>query len=82
MIGALPVWWRMRRWPPARAALVALNSAVVGLLAAALVQASIHAVRGWADAGAVALGCLALAAGLPPWLLVLAAAGLGWAAGA
>lgn len=82
VIGALPVWSRMRRWPPARAALVALNSAVVGLLAAALVQASIHAVRGWADAGAVALGCLALAAGLPPWLLVLAAAGLGWAAGA
>lgn len=79
VLGAMPFWERLRQVKLARAALVGANAAVVGLLFAALYQPI------WTSAvtGALPLA-LALAAftairfwKVPPWLVVIASAGLG-----
>lgn len=77
--GALPFWEAWRAHPVARSALAGVNAAVVGLLLAALYQPVwTSAIRGVHE---VVLALLAWAALMfwrfPPWLVVLACAGLG-----
>ncbi len=79
--GALPFWQEVRRQPGAQAALRGANATVVGVLLAALYQPV------WTS-GIVGMRSLALAVvifaalqmwKLPPWVVVIAAAGLGQA---
>ena len=76
VIGVLPVWDRLRtvRW--VRFALMGVNAAVVGLLAAAFyAPLCAHALHNAADvAFAVAALALLTALRLPPWLVVAIAA--------
>ena len=79
VLGAMPFWNHLRKVHLARAALLGANAAVVGLLFAALY----HPIWTSAVTGAIPLA-LALAAftairfwKVPPWLVVLASAGLG-----
>lgn len=79
--GALPFWQALRHRPGAQAALRGANAAVVGVLLAAFYQpvwtSGITSLRTAALALA-ALGALQVWR-LPPWAVVLAAAGLGQA---
>ena len=83
IIGALPFWEHLRRNKRAQAALIGVNAAVVGLLLAALYQPV------WTSAIVkpqdFALALLALVAlmfwKLPPWLVVISCAGIGWVLG-
>ena len=79
--GALPFWQEVRRRPGAQAALRGANATVVGVLLAALYQPV------WTS-GIIGMRSLALAVAvfatlqvwkLPPWIAVIAAAGLGQA---
>ena len=81
VIGILPFWDQLRHNLRMQAALAGVNAAVVGLLLAALYQPMwTTAIRGPGD---FALALAALVAlvfwKLPPWLVVVAAAGIGWA---
>ena len=73
----------MRGWPGARSALVGVNAAVVGLLAAALVTPVITTtIVTPLDAAVAAVGAVALVVGrVPPWAVVAAAAAIGQLAG-
>ncbi|MBZ5735043.1 chromate efflux transporter [Nocardioides sp. TRM66260-LWL] len=79
VLGALPFWQRLRTSAPARSALMGVNAAVVGLLAAALYDPVLsEGVTSWRAA------LLALAAYLvlerlrcPPWGVVVGAALVG-----
>lgn len=80
VIGVLPFWEQLRHNLRVQAALAGINAAVVGLLLAALYQPIwSSAIRGPAD---FALALAALVAltfwKLPPWLVVPAAAAIGW----
>ncbi|MFT2721854.1 chromate efflux transporter [Deinococcus sp. A31D244] len=82
MVGALPHWAALAARPAARAALAGVNAGVVGLLLAALYDPVFtSAVRGPRD---LALALLAYATLIvlrwPAWAVVLACAGVGWAA--
>ena len=82
VVGALPFWAQLRHSPRTQAALAGINAAVVGLLLAALYQPVwSSAIKSSQD---FALGLVALIAlvfwKLPPWLVVLATAALGWLA--
>jgi chromate transporter len=79
VVGSLPFWDALRARPSFQAALRGINAAVVGLLLAALYDPVwTSAVRGPADFAfaLVALGLLAFWR-VPPWLVVLLAAGGG-----
>jgi chromate transporter len=73
LIGALPFWDALRRWPVVQSALRGVNAAVVGLLLAALYNpvwtSAIFAPADFAI-GIVAFLLLALWA-VPPWLVVV-----------
>jgi chromate transporter len=73
VVGVLPFWDRLKRWPQARGALSGVNAVVVGLLAAALWNPVLtSAVRRPADWALVAAAYVFLAvARLPPWLVVV-----------
>lgn len=80
VVGALPHWERLRRDPRARAALLGVNAAVVGLLLAALYQpvwtSAIHQPE---DFGLALVALVALMFWkLPPWLVVLGSGAAGW----
>jgi len=79
--GALPFWHGLRAQAKARAALMGLNAAVVGLLLAALFTPVLSsAILQPLDIAFVALALVALMhLRLAPWLVVLAGAGLGLA---
>lgn len=80
VIGALPFWNWLRSREAAQAALRGVNAAVVGILLATLYTPVItSAIMTPLDA-ALALGCFALLAlwKCPPWLVVVAAGGIGW----
>jgi chromate transporter len=81
--GTLPFWEQLRRNARAQATLAGINAAVVGLLLAALYDpvwtSAIHGPRDFALA-LLALMALMIAR-LPPWLVVIACAGLGALAG-
>lgn len=78
--GSLPFWDGLRKLAGFRAALAGVNAAVVGLLAAALVDPvgrhGLQAPWDWALAG-LALAAL-MAAKLPPWLVVPGTALVAW----
>lgn len=77
--GALPFWQRLRNAPKARSALLGVNAAVVGILAAALYTPVFTAgVRGPASMAVAAVALVALAAWrAPAWAVVLGAATAG-----
>ena len=80
LAGALPFWQALRKNRRAQAALAGMNAAVVGVLLAALYHPVwTSAIFGWRD---LALALAALAAltwwKLPPWVVVLACALVGW----
>lgn len=80
VIGALPFWAQLRHSPRTRAALAGINAAVVGLLLAALYQPVwTGAIKGPQDFVLALAALVALVFWkLPPWLVVLATAALGW----
>ena len=87
VLGTLPVWDRLRAVTGARAALSGINAAVVGLLAAALVDPLWrNSVASLADVGVVLAGFLALTRWRAPSVLIvalgaLAGALIGWLGG-
>lgn len=80
VIGALPFWAQLRHSPRTRAALAGINAAVVGLLLAALYQPVWTSAITTPQSFALALAALVALVfwKLPPWLVVLATAVLGW----
>lgn len=79
VIGTLPYWNRLRTQPGAQAALMGANAVVVGILLAALYNPVF--LSGITSGWAMIIGLLAFG-GLhfwkaPPWLVVIACAGLG-----
>lgn len=84
VVGALPFWERLRHNLLAQAALSGVNAAVVGILLAALYQpvwtSAIHQPQ---DFGLALVAFVALMFWkLPPWLVVVGSAALGWLLGA
>lgn len=73
LLGALPFWDRFRAWPNAQALMLGVHAAVVGLLAAALVDPVwTGSVNSWRDAAIALIGFLAVTfAKAPAWSLVL-----------
>lgn len=73
ILGVLPFWTRLRQRPGARAAVAGVNAAVLGLLAAALVNpVASGSIASLGDLLAAALGLALLVwARCPPWALVL-----------
>lgn len=83
VVGIVPAWDTMRSWAGARAALLGINAAVVGLLAAALIDPVVSSsVHGPVDA-AIGLAGAALLVGrvVPPWVVVIAGVAVGQAIG-
>jgi len=80
VVGALPFWTRLRGSRLARRALLGVNAAVVGILAAALYHpvftAGITSVRALVLAAGAFVALLAWRA--PPWAVVIGAALVGW----
>jgi chromate transporter len=79
--GALPFWDSLRARPRARAALMGINAAVVGLLLAALWNPVITSgIRGAGDGVLAGAALVALMRWKwPPWVVVAVCAALGWA---
>ncbi|MBJ3775366.1 chromate efflux transporter [Acuticoccus mangrovi] len=79
VLGVIPFWEELRRARLARRLLAGVNAAVVGLLAAAFYDPVF--VRGIGGVAALALAIAAFVAlkiwRVPPWLVVVAAAGAG-----
>ena len=73
LVAALPLWRQLSRRAPARAAILGVNAAVVGLLAAALYDPVwVSAVRSGADGALVLAGfALLTLARWPPWVVVV-----------
>lgn len=80
LVGVLPFWARLRTRPRLQAALAGVNAGVVGLLLATLYHpVGTSAIGGLLDFALVLLALVALMAGkLPPWLVVVAGALVGW----
>lgn len=81
VVGVMPFWDRIRANPAMRSALRGVNAAVVGILGAAFYRPVItSAIFDWTD---VLIALAAFAAliwlKLPPWLVVLATAGIAYA---
>jgi chromate transporter len=80
IVGALPYWEQIRRSVRTQAALAGVNASVVGLLLAALYQPVWTSAIG--SSGDFSLAIIALVAlmfwKLPPWLVVVGGAILGW----
>lgn len=74
LVGALPFWDRFRTQPNAQALMLGVNAAVVGLLAAALVDPVwTSSVTSWRDGAIAMIGFLAVTfAKAPAWSLVVA----------
>ncbi len=73
VVGTLPFWHALRARPGARAALAGVNAAVVGILAAALVDpVGRSGIAGPADVVVAAAGFAALLTGRVPPLVVVA----------
>ncbi|MGP4967720.1 chromate efflux transporter [Glutamicibacter ardleyensis] len=77
---ALPFGQRLRQWASARRALLGVNAAVVGLLAAALYSPVF--VQGASSIPTLVLATLGFVGlhswNIPPWMLVVASALIGW----
>jgi chromate transporter len=81
VIGVLPFWDDLRRFPAMRSALTGINAAVVGLLLAALYHPVwTAAILSPADFGlGIAAFALLVFWKMPPWLVVVLSAAAGWA---
>ncbi len=79
VFGVVPFWAAVRRRPAVLAALAGVNAAVVGILLAALYDPIWTSAIGRPEDLALALGAVGALAWwkVPPWLVVLAAAGVG-----
>jgi chromate transporter len=79
LLGALPFWQEFRQYGSAQAIMRGINASVVGLLGAALYNPLwVSAVHAPVDIGIALLGFLALTfLKLPPWIIVVALAGVG-----
>ena len=79
----LPFWTTIRAHATIRRAMNGINAAVVGILAAALIRpVASSTIYTWLDLGLAIAAFFALVLWkLPPWLVVLATAALGLAAG-
>lgn len=82
LAGVLPFWARLRGRPRIQAAMLGVNAGVVGLLLATLYQpVGSSAIHGLLDLALAIIALIALMAGkLPPWLVVLGGAVVGWLA--
>ena len=82
LAGVLPFWARLRSRPRIQAAMLGVNAGVVGLLLATLYQpVGTSAIHGLLDLALAIIALIALMAGkLPPWLVVLGGAVVGWLA--
>ena len=80
LVGVLPFWARLRSRPRLQAAMAGVNAGVVGLLLATLYHpVGTSAVGNLLDFALVLLALVALMAGkLPPWLVVVTGALIGW----
>lgn len=80
LVGVLPFWARLRTQPRLQAAMAGVNAGVVGLLLATLYHpVGTSAVGNLLDFALVLLALMALMAGkLPPWLVVVTGALIGW----
>lgn len=80
IVGVLPFWDSLRQRRHIRSALLGVNAAVVGLLVAALYShAWVPAIRSNQDFALALVALTALTAWkMPPWLVVLAGALIGW----
>ena len=82
VMGGLPFWDGLRKMPLARRALLGVNAAVVGLLAAALYDPVFT--EGVTSPTAMAIAAASFVAltawNVPAWAVVIAAAGAGFAA--
>lgn len=80
LVGVLPFWARLRTQPRLQAAMAGVNAGVVGLLLATLYHpVGTSAVGNLLDFALVLLALVALMAGkLPPWLVVVTGALIGW----
>jgi chromate transporter len=80
VLGIMPFWEEMRRAALARRMLAGVNAAVVGLLAAAFYDPVFT--RGVGSTEALALAVAAFVAlrhwAVSPWIVVIAAGGIGW----
>ncbi len=79
VFGIVPFWEAVRRRPVVLAALAGVNAAVVGILLAALYDPIWTSAVGRPEDLALAIGAVGALAWwkLPPWLVVLVAAGVG-----
>lgn len=80
LVGVLPFWARLRTRPRVQAAMLGVNAGVVGLLLATLYQpVGTSAILSLWDFALAVLALIALmVCKLPPWLVVLAGAAVGW----
>ncbi|WP_395376014.1 chromate efflux transporter [Marinicella sp. W31] len=80
MIGALPFWEQLRKNQSMQKALIGINASVVGILLAAFYDPVFtSAIQHPIDFAFALLAFIALMFWkLPPWLVVLASAGIGW----
>jgi chromate transporter len=80
VLGIMPFWEELRRAALARRMLAGVNAAVVGLLAAAFYDPVFT--RGVGSTEALALAVVAFVAlrhwAVSPWIVVIAAGGIGW----
>lgn len=78
IFGVMPIWQTVSSWPKMRQALIGVNAAVVGLLAAAFWDPVLtHAIYNWQHAVMALIALAALTFGkVPPWAVVLVSAGV------
>ena len=79
LAGLIPVWNQLRNKAWAQAGIIGANAAVVGLLAAALINPVwSHGIQGWADGLIAAIAIVALYRKVPAWLVVFICGGCGY----
>ncbi|MDB2310556.1 chromate efflux transporter [Opitutales bacterium] len=79
LAGLIPLWNQLRNKVWAQAGIIGANAAVVGLLAAALVDPVwSHGIQGWADGLIAAIAMVALYRKVPAWLVVCICGGCGY----
>ena len=79
LAGLIPVWNQLRNKAWAQAGIIGANAAVVGLLAAALIDPVwSHGIQDWADGLIAAIAIVALYRKVPAWLVVCICGGCGY----
>lgn len=79
LAGLIPVWNQLRNKTWAQAGIIGANAAVVGLLAAALIDPVwSHGIQGWTDGLIAAIAIVALYRKVPAWLVVFICGGCGY----